>query len=554
MKNTILTFLLFFITGTIFSQTPAKYWVQFKEKDTENYSVKTPERFLSLNAIEKRAKLGIPIAEEDIPVSRKHIATVLMLDSTAVLLTTSKWHNGATFYSENPDFITVMNHCDIVRYVEQTFTCKEPESFILENINYFNENTPKADIPDDLDYGYGTKQIQINNIHWLHRLGFKGEGVLLQVQDGGFRNSDSIRHFRQHFEDQRVRGVFNFVQPAKSTFRDGSHGTGVWSCIASYLPGVLVGSAPACSFYLVQTEDPRTENVIEEDNWVAGLEFADSLGIDILTSSLGYTTFDDSTYYRSYSSLNGQTSRASLAADIAVSKGMIVVNSAGNAGRDKWHYIGVPADANHVLSIGAVNTEGKRAPFSSYGPTFDGRVKPDGAAVGWNTMVATPNDKSFPGSGTSYAAPIFAGMVACLIQAFPDRTNFEIIDAVRKSGNQYATPDSALGYGITDFLKAYNLLLQPENKNLDISFNTFVIHNKDKNISFNIATNNNTKITITYGLRDVEKKKSKNLILKLCVNKITLPIPKLPKNRKYDFLDIKIDDGETEYHYVLGRE
>jgi hypothetical protein len=344
------------------------------------------------------------------------------------------------------------------------------------------------------------------------------------------------------------------VQPEKSTFRDGSHGTGVWSCIAAYLPGELIGSAPACNFYLVQTEDPRTEFVIEEDNWVAGLEFADSLGIDILTSSLGYTKFDDSTYFRSYKDLDGKTSRASLAADIAVSKGMIVVNSAGNEGMGKWHYIGVPADAANVISVGAVNANGKKAPFSSYGPTYDGRVKPDGVAVGWNTVVGLENNKTFPGSGTSYSAPMLAGMIACLHQAFPNKTNFEIIDAVRKSGAQYAAPDTALGYGITDFLKAYNLLTEPVNKNLNIVFDTYIITNESKIVSFNIETKDNTTITLNYGLRKINKKKSKEISLKAGENKIKLPVAKLPKTGKYDFFDISIFGGGTEYHYVLGRE
>ena len=541
-------------TSVILAQTPAKYWVQFKDKDAENYSIQKPEEFLSPLAIEKRAKFGIPITEEDIPVSRKLIVTVLTLDSTAVLLTTSKWHNGATFYSENPDFIALMNQCDIVRYVEKTYTCKEPEIFSSENVNYFNTNTPHVNIPNDLDYGYGAKQIKINNIHWLHRLGFKGEGVLLQVQDGGFRNSDSIRHFFQHFEDNRVRVVKNFVQPEKSTFRDGSHGTGVWSCMGSYLPGTLIGSAPACNFYLVQTEDIRTEFVIEEDNWVAGLEFADSLGIDIVSSSLGYTEFDDSTYFRSFINLNGKTSRASIAADIAVSKGMIVINSAGNEGSGKWHYIGVPADAEHVLSVGAVNANGKRAPFSSYGPTVDGRVKPDAVAVGWNTMVGLENGMTFPGSGTSYSAPMLSGMVACLRQAFPNKSSFEIIDAVRKSGNQYESPDTALGYGITDFLKAYNLLLEPENKNLNVNFDPFVIANKSKKITFTIETKKNINISLYYGLKTIEKKRLKEINLPMGKNKIELPVSKLPKNGKYDFFEITIFDEESEYHYVLGRE
>ena len=554
MKKTITTFIFLLVANILFAQTPAKYWVQLKEKDIENYSIEKPEAFLSPLAIEKRKQFHIPITEEDIPVSRKTIATLLQLDSTAVLLTTSKWLNGATFYSENPDFMEIMQESNLVHYVEQTFTGKEPEIFTNENVTYFNNNNPVVNIPNDLDYGYGAKQLAINNAHWLHRLGFKGEGVLMQVQDGGFNNSDSIRHFKQHFEDNRVRCVKNFVQPEKSTFRDGSHGTGVWSCIAAYVPDELIGSAPACNFYLVQTEDTRSEFVIEEDNWVAGIEFADSLGIDICTSSLGYTTFDDSTYYRGYNSLDAKTSRATMAADIAVLKGMIVINSAGNSGTDKWHYISPPADGIHVLTVGAVNFEGKRAPFSSYGPTYDGRVKPDGAAVGWNTVVGLPNNKTFPGSGTSYSAPMFAGMVACLKQAFPNKTAFQIIDAVRQSGGQYAAPDSALGYGITDFLKAYNLLLEPENKNLNVNFNNYVIDNKSKNISFTIETNSCAKITVQYSLRENGKTKSKDYKLTNCKTQIKLSVAKLPKNLKYDFLDIKIVDEGTEYCYVIGRE
>ena len=554
MKKTILISIFLLFAGIIYAQTPAKYWVQFTYKDLGTYSIQKPEQFLSSHAIEKRNKSGIPITEEDIPVSRKQIATILLLDSSAVVLNTSKWLNGATFYSENPNFVTLMQGCDFVRFVEQTYTCKEPEVFTSENVNFFNDNLPKVNIPNDLNYGYGEKQLALNNAQWLHRLGFKGEGILMQVQDGGFKNSDSIRHFAQHFADNRVCCVKNFVQPQNSTFRSGSHGTGVWSCIAAYIPGELIGSAPACNFYLVQTEDPDSEFVIEEDYWVSGVEFADSLGIDIFTSSLGYTTFDDSTYYRGYNSLDGKTSRATVAADIAALKGMLLINSAGNSGTTKWHYISPPADAIYTLTVGAVNSSGKYAPFTSRGPTYDGRVKPDGAAVGWATVVASPKNLSLPGSGTSYSAPLFAGMVACIKQAFPNKTNFEIIDAVRKSGAQYANPDTILGYGITDFLKVYNLLLQPENKNLNIIFNNFVITNDTKAVSFSIETKKDTDVFLTYGLRNTGKLKSKKFSLKSGENKITLPVAKLSKSRKYDIWDLKILAGENECRFVLGRE
>ncbi|MDR0207495.1 MAG: S8 family serine peptidase [Bacteroidales bacterium] len=547
-----LNFILLFCFSEAFGQSPAKYWVQFTHKETANYSVKKPEEFLSPPAIEKRLKFNIPVTEQDFPVSRSHIAAVQLLDPTAILLATSKWHNGATFYSDNPDFITLIKGCEVVKYVEKTYIGKEPELFPNENVNYFNNNTPVVAIPNDLDYGYGTKQIRINNVHWLHRLGYKGEGIKLQVQDGGFNNSDSIRHFQSQFEDNRVRVVKNFVQPEKSTFRDGSHGTGVWSCIAAYIPGELVGSAPACLFYLVQTEDARTEFVVEEDYWVSGIEFADSLGIDIHTSSLGYSTFDDSTYYRAYECLDGKTSRASLAADIAVSKGMIVINSAGNAGRDAWHYVSCPSDAKDILTVGAINNEGTRASFSSFGPTFDGRVKPDGAAVGWMTFVGLPNNKTLPGNGTSYSAPLFAGMVACLKQAFPDRTPYEIADAIRKSGSQYINPDTALGYGITDFLKAYNILALPDTDNLCFDISSFVI--TAAKTSFLIHAKDNAKVIIHYGLRSDAKMKTKKLNIAKEATFVQLPVLKLPKGKKYDFFDVTVYEGETEYKFVFGRE
>ena len=554
MKKTISTAIFLFLTTFLFSQSPAKYWIQFSFKDSGGYSIDKPEAFLSPTAIEKRKQFGIPITEQDFPVSAKLIETITNLDSTAVLLTTSKWLNGVTFYSEHPDFITLIKeNGEFVSYIERTYTCNEPEVFTQTNTLFFNAETPQVDMPNDLDYGFGTQQIRINNIHWLHRLGYKGEGVSLQLNDGGFQNANQTRHFQQHFVDNRVRGVRNIVQPEKSTFQDGSHGTGVWSCVAAYLPGELVGSAPACNFYLVQTEDNRTEYVIEEDNWVVALEFADSLGVDIVTSSLGYTTFDDTTYYRGYNSLDGKTSRASLAADIAVSKGMIVVNSAGNSGNKKWHYIGCPAEATHILAVGAIDSLGNKAPFSSFGPTYDGRVKPDGAAVGWQTYVGRENDKTVRGNGTSYSAPMFAGMVACLRQAFPNKTSFEIIDAVRKSGANYAAPDSALGYGITDFLKAYNLLLESDNKNLSFTFNTFVITGKNE-ISFTIKTKEDTEVTIHYLLREGGEVASKDFNLKAGENEISLPVAGLSEKRKYDVIDLKISDGKTEYLYVLGKE
>ncbi|MEG1556622.1 MAG: S8 family serine peptidase, partial [Bacteroidales bacterium] len=342
-----------------------------------------------------------------------------------------------------------------------------------------------------------------------------------------------------------------FVLLGENPFREASHGTMVLSCIASYVPGELVGSAPFVAAYVAKTEDGRSENKIEEDNWVAGIEWADSLGCQVLNSSLGYTKFDDSLQTRTYEDLNGKTSRASRAATIAASKGMIVCNSAGNEGTKKWKYIGAPADAEQILSVGAVDINGKRASFSSYGPTADGRIKPDACAVGKNTFVATPRSKTLKSNGTSFSSPILSGMVVCLWQAFPEKSNLEIIDAIRKSGSQIMAPDSSLGYGITDFLRAYNYLNLKENvKNL-ADFQSFVSHNGKTNIA--ITTETPTPLTITAKSRKSGKITTKTYDIsgKKIIN---FTLPKLPKNTAYDIIDLTISTPTQSQNYVVGAE
>jgi hypothetical protein len=233
-------------------------------------------------------------------------------------------------------------------------------------------------------------------------MGFRGENMQMMVLDGGFQNIDSIKCFENLRNDNRLLGARNFVQPEKDPMRKHTHGTMVLSCIASYIPGLLVGTAPMVQVYVAQTEDGRSENRIEEDNWVAGLEYTDSLGCQVLNSSLGYTTFDDTVNQRTYADLTGDVSRASRAATIAASKGLLICNSAGNEGGKKWKYIGAPADARDILTVGAVNIKRNRAYFSSFGPTADGRIKPDACAVGRNTYISTPVGVITMADGTKF--------------------------------------------------------------------------------------------------------------------------------------------------------
>jgi serine protease AprX len=550
--------LLIFTLQSIFAQSPAKYWIQFKDKQGTPYTINKPEAFLSPKALERRAKYNIKITEQDLPVSPVYIQKVLELDSTMVLFTKSKWLNGITVYSEKENIMDEIKKLDFVIFVEKTIPMKEVEDKISEVYHYNNANPPitSTGIPKDIDYGLSYAQIKINNIHWLHRMGFNGEGINLMVLDGGFQNIDNIAQFAFLREQNRLREVRHIVSPSADPFRAGSHGTMVLSCIASYVPGELVGTAPGVNVWMAQTEDGRSENKVEEDNWVAGVEWADSLGCYVINSSLGYTKFDDSTQVRKTQDLNSKVSRASIAASYIASKGMILCNSAGNEGEKPWHYIGCPADATDILTVGGVNIYGKRATFSSYGPTADGRIKPDAVTVGREAYVANPRAVPIRADGTSFSSPLLSGMVACLWQAFPQKNAYEIMDAIRKSGDRAAEPDSSLGYGITDFLKAYNILNQTsEITQLKVDFKTYVVSENKVMVTFTVS--DPKEIQITTSLRNFPNKlKVKKLKLKLGTNEIVIKTSKLKKNQKYDFIDFKIQETNTSQsiQYVLGIE
>ncbi|MCD6366053.1 MAG: S8 family serine peptidase, partial [Bacteroidales bacterium] len=271
--------------------------------------------------------------------------------------------------------------------------------------------------------------------------------------------------------DNRIIADYDFVTDSMLTYDKHSHGMSVLSTMATNDPGYFVGTAPKASYLLLRSEDADTEYLIEEDNWVPAAEYADSAGADLINTSLGYTTFDDSTQNHSYNDMNGITTHIARGADMAFAKGILVTVSAGNSGDDPWHYISTPADAVDVLTVGAVDLSGNYALFSSTGPSADGRIKPNVASPGANVMVAFTNDSIEPSSGTSFSSPITCGLAACLWQAFPNKTNYEIKDAIEKSASQYNNPDSLLGYGIPDFEKAFFLLSGIEESEInDISF------------------------------------------------------------------------------------
>jgi subtilisin family serine protease len=313
---------------------------------------------------------------------------------------------------------------------------------------------------DALDYGNAFGQIHIHEGEYLHNAGFQGQGITIAMLDAGFQNYNNNRALDSLKNSNRILGTWDFVKNEASVAEDHPHGMYCLSIMATNLPGLYVGSAPKASYYLFRTEDAGSEFPVEEHYWAVAAEQADSLGVDMISSSLGYYEFDHAAFNYTYSQMDGNTTMVTRAADLAAKKGILVCNSAGNSGGDPWKYLIAPADGDSVLAIGATNVSGAPAWFTSFGPSSDGRVKPDVASVGDDTYVVTPSGAIARGDGTSFSNPNLAGLIACLWQAFPEFNNMEIMDAVKRSSSQYATPDDQIGYGIPNMRTAFQYLLE----------------------------------------------------------------------------------------------
>jgi len=465
----ITIFLLFPVLA--FSQNfPGCYWVHFTDKDNSAFSISNPAAFLSARAIARRTQQGIPIVTNDLPVNAAYVNGVLA--TGAKLHGSSKWLNSITVYLDSSSQLTQIIALPYVAATEFTKPGAKAQPKPSDDKGKWayptfgepmNKATavvhkPKSSL--SLDYGMGYNQVHQIKVDALHDMGFRGDGVVIAILDGGFTNADSIAVFDSLWLNDQILGTRDFVSPKyPDIFGSSSHGTNVLSIMGGNLPGQLVGTAPKASFYLLRSEDVGTEYKIEEDNWASAAEYADSLGADIINSSLGYSVFFDATMDHTYADMNGNTARSTIAADIAASKGIVVCNSAGNSGGSVWQYIGAPADGDSVFTIGAVDEFGGYAGFSSTGPTADQRLKPNVTAQGQGTVVAGSGGFVFPGNGTSFSSPVIAGATACLRQAFPGMTNMQLMHAIEQSADHYANPDSLYGFGIPDFSIA-NLILQ----------------------------------------------------------------------------------------------
>ena len=423
------------------------YWVAFTDKKDTPFSVEYPEDYLSLRSIERRNRQNIAIDTTDLPVNAEYINAVKAVGATIV--GTSKWMNGATIMvNDSTTIMPQIRALTFVKYIQLTKTTSAAPAPQHHARKKFEENIV-------LTKDSAFIQKHIHQLDGLHALGFRGEGIHIAVIDGGFLNVDKIEGFDSLRTDGRILGTRNFVRNT-SVYGNEVHGTAVLSAMAANEPGVMVGAAPKASYWLLVSEDALTESLLETDNWVRAMEFADSVGVDVVNSSLGYSTFDDETTSWTYADMDGST-RISQAAVMAARKGMLLCISAGNEGTNPWHYITAPADADSILTVGSVTRAGKLSPFSSYGPAADGRTKPTVCAVGTDASLYWSDGSVYESNGTSFASPTMAGAVACLWQACPQLNNMELIDLIKQCSSRANGPDNTMGYGVPDVLKAYYL-------------------------------------------------------------------------------------------------
>jgi serine protease AprX len=464
MNKSVLLSLSFFILNSSFciSQiAPSRYWVKFSDKNGSPFSVSVPEDFLSQRAIQRRAAQNISIAENDIPVNQTYIDAVAV--TGAQVLNRSKWHNSVTVLSSDSAQIDAINALPFVASVNAVALAQHPVVDLRNKFEPQTDNVNKNEVASpsisNADYGMGLNQIDMLGGIALHEMGFRGEGVLIAVIDAGFFNVDILTVFDSLRNENRIVATRDFVDGDLNVYHASTHGTMVLSTMAGNSPGQLIGTAPKASYMLLRSEDAGSEYLIEEVNWASAAEFADSAGADIINSSLGYTEFNDASQDHTYSDMDGNTTPVTVAADIAASKGMAVVNSAGNEGGSSWFHISAPSDADSVLAIGAVDEFGQYVNFSGKGYSFDGRIKPNVVAQGKDAAIVNSNTgEIMTGNGTSFSGPIIGGMVACLWQANPALNNMELLHAIEQSAHQYNNPDSLMGYGIPNFSIA-NLIL-----------------------------------------------------------------------------------------------
>ncbi len=451
--------LFVFISSSAMAQVEDA-WVYFNDKPSQATFIASPLTMLTQRALDRRTRYSIAIDVKDVPVEASYITQVSSATGITVKAK-SKWLNALHVRGTQAN-ITSLVGLSFVNYVEFAnktigIASKPETSKIAKN------GKDKLAFATNFNYGQAANQIQMLKGEVLHQNNFTGTGMHVAIMDAGFPGVNTLAAFSRIRNNNQILGGYDYVNRNANFYTGNSHGLSVLSTIAGYVENQFVGTAPDANFYLFITEDNANENPLEESLWVEAAEEADRLGVDVINTSLGYSVFFDNVNYNyTYAQMDGKTAFITRGAEIAFSRGMILVNSAGNEGTDPWHYMNAPADAPSVLSIGAVNATGVIANFSSYGPTADNRVKPDVCAQGQSVYVINSLGNIATSNGTSFSGPVMAGMVTCLWQAFPSKTNAEITECIRKSGHLFAAPTNQEGYGIPNFKSVYETLLNEE--------------------------------------------------------------------------------------------
>ena len=451
MKKLLLVFTILFIQQS-FAQTQDA-WVFFADKENVAASLADPILIMTQEAIDRKTLQGTPIDERDVPVNENYITQIKNATGITVRAK-SKWMNCVYVIGSQLDIESLLDLTFVtnVEYADKGLNLFPGEP--LENKFALEETNQRI----NYNYGDAANQIEMLSGDYLHELDYTGEGMIVAVLDAGFPSIDTNPGFQKMRDENRILGTYDFEARIENVDGTSNHGFNTSSDIGGFLQDEFVGTAPQASFYFFVTEYGPTETPTEEAWWVEALERSDSLGVDVVNTSLGYQGYDNPNYDHSYEDLDGQTTFSARGANIAFDKGMILVTSAGNGGNSSFPTVGTPGDSPGMLTIGAVNSNGNYASFSSIGPTVDGRIKPDVMAQGSSAAVISTGGNVDFSSGTSFSSPIMAGVVTCLWQSRPEVPNGHLMQVIRESAHLYNNPTDQMGYGIPNFEDAYAAL------------------------------------------------------------------------------------------------
>jgi subtilisin family serine protease len=433
-----------------------RYIVKLTDKEGTAYSLDNPEEFLSNRAINRRNKQSIEITTQDIPVNSTYVSGIMQ--TGADVFFTSKWFNAVLLQCDS-SLLTEIESLPFVSSVE--YVAPGPKLIPgMADTNPESKEFKRSRAPKRVKQEASEYQNNLLGIDALHDSGITGEGIIIAVTDGGFLGVDNQQPFSHLYDNNRIIHTYDYVGGQSNVYQYSNHGTKVFSLLGAYEQGQFIGSAFDSDYMLFVTEDDCSscEHRIEEYNWVFAAEFADSAGVDIINASLGYNWFEDPSMSYTPSQMDGNTAIISRAADIAFSKGIVVVSAAGNEGLNSWKIVTAPGDAHNVISVGNINSNGSLSATSSVGPTADQRLKPELVALGTSVKVISSSGNIVSGSGTSFSAPQIAGLSALIMQSYPDLSAEDLRFLMMETASNSTNPNYKIGHGVPNFNSLENFI------------------------------------------------------------------------------------------------